>query len=204
MARASRLWIASLVAGLAACAAKAPPGPPPILAGRPPPVAAVPETCRRFQALEVRKSERLLVGACAEGGELRFPVALARSPGAKRVRGDLRMPEGEYRIAGPARPSRFHRFIPIDYPSPRDAERGLAAGRISLAERDAIARAHAAGRLPPQDTALGGHLGLHGEGRRWRGDLALDWTEGCVALADDAIELVAERVRRGTPVRIVP
>jgi hypothetical protein len=114
------------------------------------------------------------------------------------------MPEGEYRIAGPARRSRFHRFIPIDYPSPADAERGLAAGRISAAERDAIARAHAAGRLPPQDTALGGHLGLHGEGRRWRGELDLDWTEGCVALADEAIELLAARVRPGTPVRIQP
>jgi hypothetical protein len=134
-----------------------------------------------------------------------FPIGLSREPaGAKLARADQRVPEGEYRIAGPARSSRFHLFLPIDYPSPADADRALAQGLITRVERDAIEHAHAAGSLPPQDTALGGNLGFHGEGERWRGELDLDWTEGCVAVSDDVIELLAERAPPGTPVRIVP
>lgn len=151
------------------------------------------------------KSERRLVASCPGGAELAFPVSLSREPvGAKQTLGDQRVPEGDYRVAGPARPSRFHLFLPIDYPSLEDAERALQAGRITRAQRDAIARAHAAGRLPPQNTALGGRLGIHGEGERWRGDLGLDWTEGCIAVSDDVIEWLAVAAPSGTPVAILP
>jgi hypothetical protein len=162
--------------------------------------------CYRVIELEVRKSERLLVATCEEGALRRFTVALGRTPeGAKRARGDFRTPEGAYRVSGPARRSRFHLFLPIDYPSAADADAGLAAGTIDQATHDEIAAAHTFGRMPPQDTALGGLLGFHGEGRRWRGDsVDLDWTEGCFALRDEDIDYVAARTRPGTPVRIVP
>jgi hypothetical protein len=183
-------------------------GPPPPPADTPAPAAtppvAPPVRCARIERVEVRKSERRLLAHCLGGAELAFPIALSREPGPKRARGDQRTPEGAYRIAAPARPSRFHRFVPIDYPSLADAEAGLAEGRITASERDAIARAHREGRLPPQDTALGGNLGFHGEGSRWRGDLDLDWTEGCFALSDDAIEALAARAPPGTPVLILP
>jgi murein L,D-transpeptidase YafK len=153
----------------------------------------------------VYKSERRLVAACRGGGERSFPVSLSREPvGAKRARGDQRVPEGAYRVAAAARPSRFHLFLPIDYPSLADAEGALAEGRITRAERDVIARAHADGRLPPHDTALGGRLGIHGEGERWRGDLDLDWTEGCIAVTDAVIDWLALAAPPGTPVVILP
>jgi murein L,D-transpeptidase YafK len=192
-------WLAWLCLALA-CARPAPPPPAPAPAPIPPPAA-----CQEVERLTVYKSERRLVAACRGGGERVFPVSLSREPvGAKRVQGDRRVPEGEYRVAGAARPSRFHLFLPIDYPSPADAERALAEGRITRAERDAIARAHAAGALPPHDTALGGRLGIHGEGARWRGDLDLDWTEGCVAVTDAAIDWLAVAAPPGTPVVILP
>jgi hypothetical protein len=199
-ARSALVCAAALAAG--ACARPAPPPPAPAPAAEAP---APPPPCERVERIVVRKSERALVAACTGGGELRLPVALARAAGPKRVRGDHRMPEGDYRIAAPARPSaRFHRFLPIDYPSPADAERGLADGRIGAAERDAIVRAHRAGRMPPQETPLGGHLGFHGEGRRWKGSGALDWTEGCIALADADVERLGRLAPPGTPVRIEP
>jgi hypothetical protein len=161
--------------------------------------------CEKAVALEVRKRERTLLARCAEGGVREFSIALSREPfGAKRARGDQRSPEGSYRIAGHARSSRFHRFIPIDYPSLADADRALAERRISADVHTRILAAHHAGRLPPQDTALGGWVGLHGEGERWRGDGDLDWTEGCFALPDDAIDWVAAHAPVGTPIRIEP
>lgn len=160
--------------------------------------------CDQIERLLVRKSERVLVATCVGGAERRLPVALARAPGPKRASGDQSLPEGDYRIAGPARPSRFHRFLPIDYPAPADAARALAEGRLSRADHDAILKAHRRGLLPPQQTPLGGHVGLHGEGRRWQGDLQLDWTEGCVALTDPDIDWLSERTPAGTPIRIEP
>jgi L,D-transpeptidase catalytic domain len=161
--------------------------------------------CPEVLRLEVRKQERVLEAWCRGGGLRVFPIALSREPvGAKRRSGDQRIPEGDYLLVGSPRRSRFHLFIPIDYPSPQDADRGLAEGVISRSEHRRILAAHAAGHLPPQDTALGGLVGFHGEGERWRGDLDLDWTEGCVAVTDEAIGWLAVHAERGTPVAIRP
>lgn len=191
---------------LAGCPKKVPPPPPaptPAPVPAPPPIVD-PSACKRVVRIEVSKSERRLTGDCVGGGRVVFPIALARERGPKQKQGDHRMPEGDYAIAGPPRTSRFHLFIPIDYPGRADAARALAEKRIDRTVHDAIAHAHAKRRLPPQDTALGGELGIHGEGVRWRGDLLLNWTEGCIALTDRAIEQLARLVRRGTPIRIVP
>jgi len=153
----------------------------------------------------VRKRARVLEVGCEGGGRRVFPIALSRAPvGPKRRRGDERMPEGAYRIAGAPRRSRFHLFIPIDYPSVADADRALVEREIPLSVHRRIVAAHRDGRLPPQDTALGGGLGFHGEGARWRGDLDLDWTEGCIAVADDVIDWLARHAPLGTPVAIRP
>ncbi len=152
------------------------------------------------------KSERRLHARCERGAVVTLPVALGRDPdGPKRRAGDLRTPEGRYRITGPARPSRFHRFIPIDYPSRADAETAYSEGRLSETDYLRIARAHLDGLSPPQDTPLGSRLGFHGEGSRWRGESEhLDWTTGCVALRDGDVDFLAERVAPGTPVEIRP
>ncbi len=181
-----------------------PPAVAPAAGPAPTPPSAPSAACERVERIVVRRAERELVATCAGGGERRIAVALARGTGPKRQSGDQSLPEGDYQIAGPVRPSRFHRFLPIDYPTPADADRALAEGRLSLEDREAIVRAHEQGRLPPQETALGGHLGFHGEGERWRGDLDLDWTEGCVAMSDSEIEWLGDRAPPGTPVRIEP
>jgi len=162
--------------------------------------------CRSILAIEVHKSEHALVAQCADGEPIRFRAALGREPrGPKERRGDMKTPEGSYRVAGPARASRFHIFLPIDYPGESDAERALQLGLISDDERDQIIAAQSASRLPPQDTRLGGNLGIHGEGPRWQGDSGgLDWTYGCVGLADRDIEFLATRVSTGTIVVILP
>ena len=175
----------------------------------PPDVDPVPHpdrVCERVVLVEVWKAERRLRAVCGDGSEREIRVALGREPlGDKRSAGDSRTPQGEYRIAGPARESRFHRFLPIDFPTPEDASLALAAGRISSAERDAIFAAHLEGELPPQDTELGGDLGFHGEGPEWRGlSPDLDWTYGCVAMSDPEIDFLVERVTLDTRVRIHP
>jgi murein L,D-transpeptidase YafK len=162
--------------------------------------------CPRIAHIEIRKREHLLVARCDPGPAIVMNVALGRDPvGTKVARGDFRTPEGTYAVSGRAEPSRFHRFIPIDYPSLRDADVALASGNLTAAEHARIVARRRHDRPPPQDTALGGGLGLHGEGPRWQNESAgLDWTFGCVAVRDVEIDFLAERVALGTPIRIVP
>jgi len=209
--KATRIAQGCGAAVLLACAcARTPPAlpaPPPAVPPAPPPDLLAPAACDRIVAIEVSKRERRLRARCEGGGVVEMPVALGReSDGPKREEGDSRTPEGHYRISGPPRPSRrFHRFVPIDYPSLADAATARAEGRLSEAEYREIAAAHGLGEPPPANTALGGYLGFHGEGKRWRGDSRfLDWTYGCIGLPDADVDFIADRSAVGTPVSIEP
>jgi hypothetical protein len=188
--------------------------PPPAVPGPAPPMPPTPQgpqgprapgPCLRIERIVVHKGERRLWASCAGGAVVALPVALGRAAeGPKRALGDQRTPEGEYRVAGPPRASRFHRFLPIDYPSTADADRALAEGRLARGDHARIVAALRNGRLPPANTSLGGGLGFHGEGVRWRGEsVALDWTDGCVALSDSDLDFLIARVGEGTPVLLL-
>jgi murein L,D-transpeptidase YafK len=173
----------------------------------PPAAPARAGDCTRILRIEVSKRERTLSAHCEGGAVHSMTAALGREPrGDKLVAGDDRTPEGLYRISGRPRRSRFHLFIPIDYPSADDARTALDEGRISPRDHARILYAETFGRPPPDDTPLGSGLGLHGEGGRWRGESAeLDWTNGCVAVTDAEIEFLAARVEVGrTEVVIEP
>lgn len=204
--QATRIALRCGTAALLACACARPPAalpPPPA----PPPELQAPARCERILQIEVSKRERRLRARCEGGGVVEMRVAVGRgSNGDKREAGDSRTPEGHYRISGPPRPSRrFYRFVPIDYPSLADAATARAEGRLSESDYRRIAAAHGLGEPPPADTALGGQLGFHGEGKRWRGDSRhLDWTYGCIGLADADVDFIAARSAVGTPVVIAP
>lgn len=120
-----------------------------------------------------------------------------------KSRGDNKTPLGEFRIGWFGRKSRYHRFLGLTYPDQEAADRALVDGRISEAQWQAIRRALQAGRVPPQDTPLGGMIGIHGVGE---GDPEVhreyNWTNGCVALSNEQIDRLARWVRVGTPVEI--
>ena len=134
-----------------------------------------------------------------------FPhIAIGRG-GAKdkEKRGDKRTPRGEFSIAWVNWDSSFHIFLGIDYPNIDHAERGLKQGLIDMDTYQNILSAYRSGRLPPQNTPLGGNIGIHGLGR---GDPRIhedfNWTQGCVALTNREIERLAHWVDIGTRVVI--
>lgn len=121
---------------------------------------------------------------------------------AKRV-GDERTPLGDYTIREIRTSDRFNRFLALDYPSMEDARRALGDGRIDAGVFERIRRARQRGEFPPQDTPLGGHLGLHGLGEGSQEIHALfNWTNGCIALTNEQIDALAQQIRVGTLVRI--
>jgi murein L,D-transpeptidase YafK len=127
-----------------------------------------------------------------------YPVALGRAPlGDKEQQGDGRTPVGEFYVCTRLRTSRFHRFMGLSYPAPTHAQRGLAEGRIPRAEYDRILASHRARRQPPWGTPLGGAIGIHGGGS------GSDWTLGCIALDNEAIEELFAVLPIGVPVQVV-
>jgi len=128
-----------------------------------------------------------------------FRISLGFSPtGDKEREGDGRTPEGKFYVYTKNPKSKFYLSLGISYPGVDDAERGLRDGMISKEEHDAIIGAVRQKKMPPQDTALGGLIYLHG------GGAGKDWTYGCAALADEDIRQLFNEIPIGTPVTILP
>jgi murein L,D-transpeptidase YafK len=121
----------------------------------------------------------------------------------EKLLGDGKTPRGYFRIAWMRTNGEFGPFMGLDYPSLARAEKGFAAGEISQGEFDAIRKAHAEGRVPPQDTKLGGQIGIHGLGRaNPRIHRELNWTKGCIALTNAQMSQLMRLVGKGALVRI--
>jgi hypothetical protein len=131
-------------------------------------------------------------------------IAIGRG-GASRERflGDYRTPLGEFRIAAVKDPAYYRRFFIIDYPNLERAQVALERNEIDEQTFEAIRRASSNGRLPPQNTPLGGNLGIHGLGPADRRVHELfNWTRGCVAVTNEQIDELSRWIRVGTRVVI--
>lgn len=130
-------------------------------------------------------------------------IAIGRGgPTLDKRRLDGKTPLGEFHISRINNDSHFHRFFGFDYPRLDHAERALKKGYLDADDYRAIRQAIRAGRVPPQNTVLGGHLGIHGIGA---GDLEVhrdfNWTNGCIAVTNREIDELAQWLDLG--VRVV-
>lgn len=147
----------------------------------------------------VKKKQRQLI-LFADGKVMRtYHIGLGLSPAGDKVRqGDRRTPEGDFYIFTKNNKSAFYLSLGVSYPNEAHAARGLRDGLINRAQYDSIIRALRAGKTPPQNTALGGDIYIHGNGA------SSDWTWGCVALENPDVRELFDAVSVGTPVRIEP
>ena len=128
-----------------------------------------------------------------------YKVGLGLNPVPDKQRqGDRATPEGDFYVFTRNAKSAFYLSLGISYPNAEDAERGLRDGLISRGQHDAIINAIKRKATPPQNTALGGDIYIHGNGA------SSDWTWGCVALENDDIKELFDAVPVGTPVTIKP
>ncbi|MCB2055562.1 MAG: L,D-transpeptidase family protein [Geminicoccaceae bacterium] len=134
----------------------------------------------------VTKSKRRL--DLLRGGEVvrSFRVALGRQPrGAKVYEGDGKTPEGLYWLDALKPDSRFYKAIRISYPNRSDRDRARHLGK-----------------------SAGGAIMVHGvpdDLLSWGADHYLfNWTEGCIAVTNDEMDVIWNSVRLGTPIEILP
>jgi murein L,D-transpeptidase YafK len=134
----------------------------------------------------VKKSERKLFllrkGIVYET----FPVVFGPRPqGPKLTEGDERTPEGNYILDYKKSPSIFYKSIHISYPNAADRERSARAG------------------LHP-----GGQIMIHGhpEVDPFVGEDAryFNWTNGCIAVDNEDMDILWVAIDAGTPITIEP
>jgi murein L,D-transpeptidase YafK len=114
----------------------------------------------------------------------RYRIALGRNPvGAKQEEGDMKTPEGMYKIDSRNAQSSFHLALHISYPSDEDNQRAAARG-----------------------VSAGFDIMVHGiqNGRGWIGAFHRwkNWTAGCIALTDEEIEELWRVTPDGTTIEI--
>ena len=115
-----------------------------------------------------------------------IPVSLGKNPvGAKQKQGDNKTPEGEFFIHRKLCSPKYYRSLCISYPRPSDIQKAKARG------------------VNP-----GGAVTIHAQ-PKWNADgkgdsytLARNWTQGCVAVTNDAMKDLWYAVREGVPITI--
>lgn len=125
--------------------------------------------------------------------------------GDKLQQGDNRTPEGTFFITDKEKlgnhPYLGRTWLGLSYPDIRHAERAVRQNLISSDQYQAIVAANSSGYMPPQNTKLGGWIGIHG-GREDLTKQTIDWTEGCIAMLDSDLEELYSLISPGTKVII--
>ncbi len=158
-------------------------------------------------ALEIDKSDRVLLVRHGQQVTRKFQIASGKGGfGDKQIRGDNKTPLGVYRITDFNAGSAFHLFMRLNYPNVKDAFFGLKKGLITRGDFDRIVDSVRTDKTPPQNTLLGGAVGIHGLGDenadRVKVQQHLDWTKGCIALSNRDVNELRNYVAVGTKVII--
>lgn len=117
--------------------------------------------------------------------EFRISLGKNGTKGDKVSKGDYRTPVGSYTIVRKKCDNRLYKSLMISYP-----------------DREDIAEAKKRGVDP------GGYITIHGQ-PKWnadgRGDkytLAYDWTEGCIAVTNRAMDILWKSIKNGAKIEI--
>lgn len=140
----------------------------------------------KIDLVRVLKSERKL--ELVSGGKVlkEFKIALGSNPGGhKQQEGDGRTPEGIYTLDYKKSDSAYYKAIHVSYPNEVDTSSAKARG-----------------------VSPGGQIMIHGQknGLGWLSFISqrMDWTQGCVALSNDDMDMVWKLVDVGTKIEIRP
>lgn len=153
----------------------------------------------------VAKSKRKLF--VYSGNEIlkSYNIGLGPKPnGFKVMLNDGKTPEGTYYINQKMEnglPARLgSRWIRISYPNYDDAVRGLKLKLVDEQTVRAVSEAMRKRGVPPQETKLGGGIGLHGGGPT----PMKNFTRGCIGLTNKDISEIYPYIGIGTLVVIKP
>lgn len=168
-------------------------------------------------AIGVYEGDRLVPGTCFDVrlGSV-YTAATADAPaqsvstatdGPKLVRGDMKTPEGWYKVSSQRKKGQtdYYKGLAINYPNYDDAMRAVESGLATYKQLSGVFTAIENEKAPPQDTVLGGDILIHGNPNGSPLGWSNDWTWGCVALETNAaMDVIYGLGIPGTAVLILP
>jgi len=144
--------------------------------------AARESTNGQVDRILVKKGERRLYLMRGDAPFRSYKIALGYQPtGHKQRQGDGRTPEGIYYLDRRSDRSNYRKALHISYPNAQDRLRALRKGHDP-----------------------GGLIMIHGQPTRRGENRSGDWTFGCIAVSDMAIDEIWSYTSVGTPVEILP
>jgi hypothetical protein len=109
----------------------------------------------------------------------RYDISIGRGGVGKTREGDLKTPLGVYTLGAPKTSTRFGIFIPVGYPTRAQSAKGFTGSDVGI-------------HGPDRTFACAGVL-----------NVAFNWTQGCLAVADDRFIIeIAEFVKMNPGVRL--
>ena len=131
-------------------------------------------------------------------------IAIGRNgAGFKHRVGDDVTPLGTFKIGWINKKSPFYRFYGFDYPSAEIADEALLSGLLSKKSHTRIINAHKKDKVPPQNTTIGGQIGIHGLGNA---DpfihKTMNWTHGCIAITNEQVDKLERWIKKGIKVKV--
>jgi len=136
----------------------------------------------RIDRIVVKKGERRLYLMRGDEPFRTYKIALGYQPtGHKQRKGDGRTPEGIYFLDWRSDTSNYRKALHISYPNMQDRLRALRRGDDP-----------------------GGMIMIHGQPGHRGEDRSGDWTFGCIAVSDLAIDEIWSYTSVGTRVEILP
>lgn len=144
-----------------------------------------------------------------------YPVKLSLSynnplfsPGPKRREGDMQTPVGFYKISKKRQRTNYPKSLLISYPNWKDRHNARVLG-IPEDQLGGMILIHGNPYRPsPGVRNFAAKLGISEETvDQWARDYFypnFDWTNGCVAVADEDMDEIFELVKQDTPINIYP
>ena len=121
-----------------------------------------------------------------------YPVVFGSSPtGDKLKEGDMKTPEGTFKIRDLYPHPQWSKFIWLNYPNHQSWQKHLQAKKQ---------------KVIPLSASIGSAIGIHGvnKGSDYLIDEGNNWTWGCVSLKNNDVDEIYSIVEVGTTVKIVP
>lgn len=134
----------------------------------------------------VKKSERILT-LLHKGKEIKqFTIAMGDNPKGQKIKeGDQRTPEGRYTLDYKKSDSAFYKAIHISYPNEADKLRSLGLG-----------------------VSTGGLIMIHGQNPKStlpaKEQQEFNWTNGCIAVTNQEMDILWQLIEPDTPIEIWP
>lgn len=121
-----------------------------------------------------------------------YPVVFGNNPTRDKLKeGDMKTPEGIFKVKDLYPHPQWSKFIWLDYPNHQSWEKHLKAKRS---------------RIIPISASIGNAIGIHGvnQGSNYLINERNNWTWGCISLKNEDVDEIYSIIEVGTVIKIVP